>query len=532
MKYLEIIKERLGYKDIMNQSEQNLQHTFGFELEIAIEDGQLENVFQNIDTEEYIKSTFHFEQPDTNDFFEYLFNYLDIDEALTKLKAEPKHDWVDDNKENFYTDQNHTNELSIEDIDQDNLRKFFNITKISNLKIYKTFIEYAEENQFEDYRNNFDMFEYFNNNMNPLEKNELIVNYVAGIFKRKFNYPVKIFYTHNNSSKTHDVWNIEPDGSITPIGAEIVSPVFNNINEGIKPLMEMFNFIINNSTFSTNDSTGLHINIGVPNNIDLLKLFLFLGDSHILNQFNRADNEFAMNIFPKIYQFLNDNDLTNYQKMITRVNYEIMNLFLKDENSKYFSVNIRKIKQGFLEFRIIGGQDYHLKNDEIIQTIMRYNKVIEIASNENLERKTYLNKLYKMTKNKDEYVKPANIRPKGTSLVDLGVISQKDYGNIHGYFYDNFRFLDKTLINTIDYGSKDAGAKLISAILLWGMDINIEILKILIKITRYYKLTKSEIMKINKRVYDEENPNSKQTFEEYFKQCLTKNVKILFDYSI
>jgi hypothetical protein len=44
----------------------------------------------------------------------------------------------------------------------------------------------------------------------------------------------------------------------------------------------------------TNNSTGLHINVSIPDKLDVLKLAVFTGDQYVLQQFGRQDSDYAV----------------------------------------------------------------------------------------------------------------------------------------------------------------------------------------------------------------------------------------------
>ena len=82
----------------------------------------------------------------------------------------------------------------------------------------------------------------------------------------------------------------EPDS-----GYELVSPVM-PLDEAIDQLGKLFDWIEEqDGDIYTNDSTGLHMNISVPqgNDIDYTKLVLFSGDKYILDKYNRLSNNYA-----------------------------------------------------------------------------------------------------------------------------------------------------------------------------------------------------------------------------------------------
>ena len=44
----------------------------------------------------------------------------------------------------------------------------------------------------------------------------------------------------------------------------------------------------------TNNSTGCHINVSIPDKLDVLKLAVFLGDEYVLQQFGRQNSDYAV----------------------------------------------------------------------------------------------------------------------------------------------------------------------------------------------------------------------------------------------
>jgi hypothetical protein len=144
---------------------------------------------------------------------------------------------------------------------------------------------------------------------------------------------------------------------------------------------------------ATNSSTGLHINISFadsPLYVDPLILLANLEDYHIAQQFRRECNSFCLpwehyvrmlmrHVTGKYYahnQIKDNMSLLDY----FRANlYELIrvschpdqanesdfyrpanNMYHEKLQPKYASVNFVKLLDGYLEFRMIGGKDYHL----------------------------------------------------------------------------------------------------------------------------------------------------------------------------
>ena len=78
--------------------------------------------------------------------------------------------------------------------------------------------------------------------------------------------------------------------------------------------------------------------------------------------------------------------------------------------NKYSSVNISKLeKHGYLEFRIAGGENYHLKPRLVEEAILRYITALDIASDPNLYREEYLKKLTSLFQRAKDNAEPRGI---------------------------------------------------------------------------------------------------------------------------
>lgn len=112
----------------------------------------------------------------------------------------------------------------------------------------------------------------------------------------------------------------------------------------------------------TNDSTGLHINIGTfskdeINNIDLLKFLLLVGENHVLRVFNRQNNNTSVSNIKQLIDFLRqEQDIpTNYEQLIKSINNIIL-----EHAEKYSFANFSKLTKGlgYIEIRAPGGYNY------------------------------------------------------------------------------------------------------------------------------------------------------------------------------
>lgn len=195
-------------------------------------------------------------------------------------------------------------------------------------------------------------------------------------------------------------WSIVRDASIKPTGAELVSPPL-PYQEALARLHDVLT-AIDGHVLTTNESTGLHINVSVPNpdKIDLLKLVLLLGEGHLLKKWNREDSLHADSVMPERQK---DGTMA---EIISRLNDEL------NKGDHHSSIDFGKLKKGYLEFRISGGENYHQKEREITSLLNRYIKLIAIASDETAEREAYLTKLSKLFPMAD---KPTKWAPYGVT---------------------------------------------------------------------------------------------------------------------
>jgi hypothetical protein len=376
------------------------------------------------------------------------FKYDFHDEFLSLINKKNKSyldilsEFVNNVKENYVYDENkdygdEINEYWVYDDEEQS-----DITKISD-------IYYGD---LEDYFDGFsDLEEYLNEeasnktqeNINEyIEKRveEMKTEYIddenshfhfqdaANIFENGFDTEYSIDINDDpDPSKDTDSYTIEPDSSIG-IGIEIVSPVFDDYNEFLSELELVFDWISERDDFETTNATGLHINIGMKNmvdDIDILKLLLFMGEAHVAKEFGRLYNNYTMQTLDTVKSIIKDKPTATYKDSI-----EVINLNLLKQSEKYSTVNIGKLyDKDYIEFRVMGGKDYHLKWNKIKNTIGRFVRIIEIANDPSAYRKDYIKKLSKLLQGVD----PRALM-KMKSDVDLGEFPVSVISKIRSFF--------------------------------------------------------------------------------------------------
>lgn len=190
-------------------------------------------------------------------------------------------------------------------------------------------------------------------------------------------------------------WLVTPDASIKgqrlDIGVEIISPP-TDLGEALADLKTAFKWMSDNA-IETNITTGFHINLSVPNleNIDLLKLVLFTGESHVLKQFDRFANSYTKSQIDNIINRVSSTgELPKEADAMIRLAKNNLSY------NKYSSVNVKNLELGYLEFRMAGNKDYHKDFNKIKDTVLRFVSGIELAVDPKAEHNEYLKKLSKL----------------------------------------------------------------------------------------------------------------------------------------
>ena len=221
--------------------------------------------------------------------------------------------------------------------------------------------------------------------------------------------------TSRSSAQEKGRWIIEPDSSINVDesedgGLEFISPAL-EINTAIEQMKKVLEFIRGHGY--TNTSTGFHINISVPDynvdKLDYVKLAIFLGDKHVLEQFDRLSNHYCDGAYKKIgnkvQQMKGDELKAVMAKMKEGLTLAASKIIHTGYTSKYTSINT---KEGYIEFRSPGGDYLNKTPEELVNTALRMSLALRIATDETMYKQEYQKRLYKVltdTGEKDDLVK-------------------------------------------------------------------------------------------------------------------------------
>lgn len=219
---------------------------------------------------------------------------------------------------------------------------------------------------------------------------------MAASLEQTYGMPAKIFYEYHESTKKANTWYIEPDGSLEPddwqdAGLEVVSPPLPAVNAVVA--LDQFYGIASKLKLYTNESTGLHINISSEKPVDLLKLLVFIGDDHVLQQFNREENDYAEGVLRRAKEYIGEFPETGSTEAIRRwaVDASKAAKELMDEHTSSISIGAGG---RYLSLRH-AGNDYLENRKTVEQTVGRFIRCMVIAANPDLYFNDYMRKLAK-----------------------------------------------------------------------------------------------------------------------------------------
>jgi hypothetical protein len=211
-------------------------------------------------------------------------------------------------------------------------------------------------------------------------------------------------YSMKRQAVGDDFYIAEPDSSIesdddSDSGLEFVSPPL-SISDMLLDLKDVVKWCKQGNAY-TNESTGLHMNISVPNysydNLDFIKLALLMGDEHVSESFGRLGVTYAksaLGIIMKNIQNRPESARDLMEKMKTHLNAAASKAVHSGNTDKYTSINV---KDGRVEFRSPGGDwlsDFEDGNVE--NTLLRFVVALDAAVDETKYKEEYAKKLYKL----------------------------------------------------------------------------------------------------------------------------------------
>jgi hypothetical protein len=245
---------------------------------------------------------------------------------------------------------------------------------------------------------------------------EMDIDEVVNDFEKAVGRPVNASSRYHGGRREPGKYVLEPDGSIDADagdgGLEFVSPPL-PLPEALSDLQKVYDWAKARGCY-TNNSTGLHMNVSVPDmttaKLDFVKLALLLGDEHVLASFGRQANTYATSALGKIKGSLKSNqqNITDFlDTMKDHMGALASKAIHSGETSKYTSINT---KGNYVEFRSPGG-DWLGKNwDKVVPTMLRTIVALDAAMDPTKYRVEYQKKLYKLLDSSKETVASPNVK--------------------------------------------------------------------------------------------------------------------------
>jgi hypothetical protein len=260
---------------------------------------------------------------------------------------------------------------------------------------------------------------------------------VGESFEESTGYRARVYDDYHKGDrdlqKREGSFIIEPDGSLIKpsdpedAGLEFISPAV-PLKDGLEMLRRVQSWA-NQSGCYTNSTTGLHMNISVPgmsrNTLDYVKLTLFLGDQHILQQFQREYNIFCQSAMKIVKQNIQNNPNKASQlldQMKSQLNAEASKLIHSGYTDKYTSINT---KDGYVEFRGPGNDYLSQDITMLTNTALRLAMSLKIATDPNAYKQEYAKKLYRLTRPTEFSTKvnkrgeTVNVKPMANDMTSL-----------------------------------------------------------------------------------------------------------------
>ena len=244
---------------------------------------------------------------------------------------------------------------------------------------------------------------YYDANEGSGSDREIDIKSIASDFEDAIGRPVYWSERYHGAKRTPDSYAVEPDSSLdadepSDTGLEFISPPL-PIDEMLKDIEKVKKWAAKNGCY-TNESTGLHINISVPDfsvaKMDYVKLAILLGDEYILDQFGRLGNTYTKSAL-KIIRDRAKNKPDEVNALLVSMKNHMGALATKSIHSgsadKYTSIHPQG---GYIEFHSPGGDWLNKNFDKIESTLMRFTVALNAAMDPALYRKEYQKKLYKL----------------------------------------------------------------------------------------------------------------------------------------
>lgn len=260
---------------------------------------------------------------------------------------------------------------------------------------------------------------------------------------RKLDRKVKgIKQYHPDTKPTDELWILTPDWSAINMSELITHPM--PYAEAIIVIPQVLNIL--EEIGYTNDRTGIHLNISFTdkdiNKLNIIKNIITIDENMIYKYFpNREDNIYCKSI-KNLIPYKDDNSI------------QLNKHFTLNESAKYYGINFTQLFNGRVEYRYLGGEDYHIKTNEIIYLleyfiVTTYNSIdVALNTKDTLIFKTYLDE------QKFKYNELSNLEHFKYKYPNISLEIDKNslYHVVNAYYSNIYDDLYDIISNVKDFG--------------------------------------------------------------------------------
>lgn len=228
---------------------------------------------------------------------------------------------------------------------------------------------------------------------------------VADAFSRAVGMPCDWSKEYHGKKQRPGHYVVEPDGSLdSPDSNEDAGLEFKSPELPLDKILDQVEKVrawMDKAGAYTNSTTGLHINVSVPGysieNLDYIKLALFLGDDWVAEQFGRLGNQYARSSMSDIQTRISrqSSGIDGIKVMMKAIKSGMAKIASKiihsGDTEKRITINT---KSNRVEFRAPGNDWFNDDISKVINSIYRFIVALDIAMDPEKERKEYAKKFY------------------------------------------------------------------------------------------------------------------------------------------
>jgi hypothetical protein len=174
---------------------------------------------------------------------------------------------------------------------------------------------------------------------------------------------------HSPVQPTSDIFKLEPDYSGGKNMCELITGPM-SYSEARNTIIKMFEWISSNGY--TNERCSIHVNISIDSNkiptlsnipqINVAKFILDFDEKRVYDVFPKREGS----VYARSIKRIRPNNIMHYTPSLEDFSRATLNLPVDE---KYYGVNFLKAEKGYLEYRYMGGADYHKKTRQILDLI-------------------------------------------------------------------------------------------------------------------------------------------------------------------